>query len=676
MNQNNNLSNIFKSGMFNNTPQKENTPSPFGSTNQNQNPFASSNIFQGGSNPLGGSNSLGGNNPLGGSNPLGTQNTTTPSFGQSSYFMPPKPQGSVFGSSTGVQSLPAPQSNTFGTPASSWGTTQTFGSTPTPTNTFGTSTAFGSTSAFGNTPTTTAFGSTPSTSFGSTPSTTFGSTPTSTFGSTPTSTFGTTPTSTFGSKPTMSFGSTPFSSGFQSNALSLGTLKNGTRDTPYQDTRVKDGIGTIEIKHINAMNEYARKSNDELRQEDYNLGRKAITSGGMGGITGTISGLGSTGGLVSTTGLGSTGAITGGLGNTGAITGLGTTSTNLGTANLSTSPFDSNRNIPGLGSSNLNSFSFNKLPSTQPPVTQQQSVFGSTPSTFQTGSSIFGSQPTTPTPSPFGTQPSTNPFGTPSTVPPTVLTPPSTTPSPFGTTPLNTQQPFAGSSLTSTPFTTSLQPVIPNMTTIPNMSTIHNMSTISNLTSPTIINNEDPFLLQDIKFEKVEKKKILPLNRVIPKPIFSDLIKKPLINLQYRPPKINHKKKIYTEPSVEEARHLKEIENLVIGFDGKGRIQYIDKVLGSEVTTTNIEDKISFMKNEILVSDPPGVGLNKRARVYVEGVYAFSKSQGDYIIGKAEKHPLKAIQERFVYELKEDPYKKFIDYNYDTGLYVYDVNHF
>lgn len=189
------------------------------------------------------------------------------------------------------------------------------------------------------------------------------------------------------------------------------------------------------------------------------------------------------------------------------------------------------------------------------------------------------------------------------------------------------------------------------------------------------VNYEDPFLLKDIKFERVEKK-TSTFPRVVPKPIFSDTTKKPLLNLSYRPPRVTQKKKIYTEPSIEEARHLKEVENLVIGFDGKGRIQYLDKISGVEVTLSNIEDKISFRKNEVVVSDPPGMGFNKRARVYVEGVFAFSKSVGDFIVGKAEKNPQKAIQERFVYSLKEDPYKKYIDYNYETGLYVYEVNHF
>ncbi|KAF9762744.1 Nucleoporin, partial [Nosema granulosis] len=258
------------------------------------------------------------------------------------------------------------------------------------------------------------------------------------------------------------------------------------------------------------------------------------------------------------------------------------------------------------------------------------------------------------------------------------------------------QQPFASSTpQSSNPFGTSSQ-----STTFSNNSTLNssnfsntincnptntmnynptNMNPSSNFTTNTFntftVNYEDPFLLKDITFEKVEKK-TAPFSRIVPKPIFSEATMKPLLNLTYRPPRVTQKKKIYTEPSIEEARHLKEIENLVIGFEGKGRIQYIDKISGTELTTSNIEDKITFLKNEVVVSDPPGIGLNKRARVYVEGIFAFSKSQGDFIVGKAEKYPLKAIQERFVYSLKEDPYKKFVDYNYETGLYVYEVNHF
>ncbi|KAF9762745.1 Nuclear pore complex protein Nup98-Nup96, partial [Nosema granulosis] len=414
MNQNNNsLNNIFKSGMFTSTPQKEPTPSPFGSSQSNANvfgapqqTFGSSNIFQ----------------PTQ-QTPFGQQNTNS-SFG-TSFFTTPKPQGNVFGalgSSGAVQPLPAPTnsfgaqpatSTGFGTASNPFGSSTAFGSTPTPTtNTFGTSNTFGSTTPFGTT--TGTFGSAP--------------TSTSTFGTnTAQNQTGWTTPSTFGSTTPSSF------SAFQTNNLSIGSMKNGTRDTPYQDTRVKDGIGSIDIKHINAMNEYLRKSNDELRNEDYNLGRKAITSGNQPSATNSVFG---------------------------------------------STPFSSTGNNMGVNiSSSTNPFS-NAQPSSTPFSTPFNTTTSSTPFNTTTSSTPFN---TTTTSTPFNTTTnntttSTTPFNTTTntnTIPFGITSNPfnntQTAPSPFAVPGNTPQQPFASSTpQSSNPFGTSSQ-----STTFSNNSTLN-----------------------------------------------------------------------------------------------------------------------------------------------------------------------------------------------------------
>lgn len=189
------------------------------------------------------------------------------------------------------------------------------------------------------------------------------------------------------------------------------------------------------------------------------------------------------------------------------------------------------------------------------------------------------------------------------------------------------------------------------------------------------IDPSDPFLLKDVKFEKAEKEHI-PLSKMLPQPIFNEEPKLQKISLNFRPPKPPVKDKVYTIPPIEELKHMKEIHNLVIGFEDKGRIEYLDTVNASEVTMANIQSKIYFSKDSVVVNDPVGIGLNRRARVYVEGVFPYSKSLGDYIKGEQKQFPLKGIQERFVYNLKNDTVRKFVGYEHERGTYVYDVNHF
>lgn len=163
---------------------------------------------------------------------------------------------------------------------------------------------------------------------------------------------------------------------------------------------------------------------------------------------------------------------------------------------------------------------------------------------------------------------------------------------------------------------------------------------------------------------------------MFPQPIFKEEPRAQKILLNFRPPRSPAKEKIYTIPSIEDTKHMKEVHNLIVGFEDKGRIEYLDMVNASEVTIPNIQSKIYFSKDSVVVNDPVGVGLNRRARVYVEGVFPYSKSLGDYIRGEQKQFPLKGIQDRFVYGLKNDAVKRFVGYECERGTYVYDVNHF
>lgn len=160
----------------------------------------------------------------------------------------------------------------------------------------------------------------------------------------------------------------------------------------------------------------------------------------------------------------------------------------------------------------------------------------------------------------------------------------------------------------------------------------------------------------------------------LPSPIFNTNKDVPVVELKIRPPRPIPKNTYYTIPDLKDIDTSQKISNLVVGLEGKGRIEYLEPVSVSSLD--EIEKKITFINDNIDISDPVGHGLNKKARVYIEGFYPVSRITNDFIKGKATTFPEKGIQERFIYQLKSDSRRVFVDYNVDTGVYVYELNHF
>ena len=115
---------------------------------------------------------------------------------------------------------------------------------------------------------------------------------------------------------------------------------------------------------------------------------------------------------------------------------------------------------------------------------------------------------------------------------------------------------------------------------------------------------------------------------------------------------------------------------MTLYFPGKGTIEFLEPVNVADLTVENVNKKILFAKNHVYVTDKTGSGLNVSARVTIEKMYPVSKTDNTLIIGKADSYPQKGIQDRFIYELKNDDTKKFVDYDCTKGTYVYTVNHF
>ncbi|KAM0671559.1 nucleoporin autopeptidase domain-containing protein [Ordospora colligata] len=426
----------------------------------------------------------------------------------------------------------------------------------------------------------------------------------------------------------------------------------GTRDHTYMQRKIReDNGGDVSLIHINGNEHYMHKSVEELRSEDYSLGRKPTVGGalteprgysGYGGMYGTANNTVSDnrGQMPSTLGTGATGS--------------------------GFQPFISTQSTP-----------------TQSMPVSGTSVLGQQTSTFGLGSSVsqpaFASQPSSTgfslSQQPLQTTTSTNEPENPFLQSRTQSQPV------FGITASNMQTSTVNPSMNTFAFT-------PMQQTQP-MPAQQMFGTMNQGTQPQVQQGyesqgyvqqqkadfSDPFLVKNIKFEKAEKEHI-PLNKVFPQPVFKEDKKTSRISLSFRPPKQLSRENVYTIPSIDDIKHMKEVHNLIIGFEDKGRIEYLDTVNASEVTMANIQSKVYFSKDSVVVNDPVGVGLNRRARVYVEGVFPYSRSLGDYIRGEQKQFPLKGIQERFVYGLKSDAVRKFVGYEYERGTYVYDVNHF
>lgn len=548
--------------------------------------------------------------------------------------------GSVFGNSSKFGTNP---SGTTGFGSSNFTSTgfsntsnQTFNST---TNKFGTSNAvsgfnttgssFGSTFAQPNTTTTNSFGqfsnNTSSTTFPqfnsstNTSSTQFGAqTQPFSFANKTSSPFNST-TSQFNTQQT----TTPFSSnttGYMSNGWNIGNVK-GTKSVNYCETRIKEDGLTVALQDITGMQTYKEKSLDELRKEDYEEGRKHA---------------------------------------------IPTSTTNETLSNTTNNQSTMSTNTTSL---------FNTSTPAQP-------LFSPT-NPFGTGN-MSSSNPFLPASNSKSNNTQNNPFA-PSQGQPSTVSLTSAPQNPFASTqspqnsfteakPLN---PFS-----STNIFNSTTPISQSQTTYPfGISSTGNVSstfkpsispfgTTMNTSMQSLPNNDDPYLLKNIQFpDSLTTMPSYKLN--LPKPVFNN---KPIddtkIDITIRPPRKYVQKNIYTIPDNIVDGTI--VGQLIIGFENKGRIEYLEPV------TFNKSNLSSIVINgtDVIINDNVGTGYNKRAKVYIEGVYAYSRGSRTYLQGKQDTWPNKGIQERFIYQLKSDINKKFIDYNEETGVYVYEVNHF
>ncbi|KAL0265669.1 UNVERIFIED_CONTAM: hypothetical protein PYX00_011383 [Menopon gallinae] len=158
-------------------------------------------------------------------------------------------------------------------------------------------------------------------------------------------------------------------------------------------------------------------------------------------------------------------------------------------------------------------------------------------------------------------------------------------------------------------------------------------------------NPNDPFLIDEIKIEKIELP-AQPIKKKIPKPDFKREKAESMLKVVLREPAPHTE--IETIPSQEDIKKM-ESTNLVIIFK-EGRIEYLEKIKAADALISNIESKVFFNKDEVSVNDVVGVGLNKRARVYVNNYFPFSKKSRSFIRDEA-----------LVYELKRDPRRRFVE---------------
>ncbi|ELA42297.1 uncharacterized protein VICG_00697 [Vittaforma corneae ATCC 50505] len=680
----------------------------FDSTQQSSLPFGNStNIF--GQKP-----SFGNNQSFGGSNvPFGSSNT---SFSSPSTNNPnPIGGNATFG-------------NTFGTGTTPFGgtsnITSTFGKPSAPTTQFGSmpGTQFGSGSA-------SQFGSTPAPQFGTTSNMQLGNTSTTPFGASSGTRFNTTPnTGSFGS----SWNAQPsLSSGWN-------MTNKGSRVVPYSTTRIREDTNLYaDLVDITGMKEYVNKPIDEVRKEDYEMSFSqpkptsgfSSTTSGNAGFSSSFSGNTPNSGLFGATtapaptssGFGSTNVPSSGLfgsslskpfastgtfqsstmqpGQFGTQPGISTTQPNL----FGNQPNPSNMQSGVFGAQPISSATSTGFPTATPSIfsASQQStmpfsgtsnIFGNAPAQPSATTNLFGSKPgtdssiiTPPSLSPFGTpanKASTGPLGAISTTPMTQPQSTGTGSSIFGSQPSTN---FLGTQPPTSLFNT--QPPSNLFTTQPTANLFNTQqqsvfgtpsftspsASIQPVSIPTKVDMSDPYLLKNIQFEKFEQQK--PSLKVsLPTPLFKTNKDKPVVELKIRAPKPIQRNAIYTIPELKDVDATQTISNLVIGFEGKGRIEFLEPV--SVKSLEDIEKRISFRDENVETTDTIGSGLNKRARVYVEGLFPICRTTNEIIKGKAEAFPQKGIQERFIYQLKNDSTKKFIDYDVDNGIYVYEVNHF
>ncbi|ELQ75536.1 Nuclear pore complex, Nup98 component (sc Nup145/Nup100/Nup116) [Trachipleistophora hominis] len=373
------------------------------------------------------------------------------------------------------------------------------------------------------------------------------------------------------------------------------TEKRGSSVEAYKKTHTRDDtMILVELLDITAMNCYNGKSVDEIRYEDYELGRKRAVSKPL------------------TTGAGLFGSVSG----TGPVQPASTAQPSFLQGLSSTTPGST------IGSTTSNVYN---------PVSAPSSfLLNSRPAdtTVQPTQSIpFQSQS-------LMNQPiQTQPFQTQNTsvVPPVPAQPSfmSAQPSMISSSvqPTTFVQPTA--LYTPQPYYTPAQPV-----SMPSAQPL-----VSNY------NLEDPYLVEGLTFEHIEKPSI-KLKKNFYKSIFNvrEPDHKPFIRMNK-----HTNTKPYSIPKYEDVIEQNQVSNPSIVFPGKGKIEFLESLDSYLLREENIQK---------YVFDSRGVSnvLGKRARVYVENV----------------KPTRRENVERFVYELKNDKFKKFVDYNVEDGIYVYE----
>ncbi|EPR79883.1 Nucleoporin 2 family protein [Spraguea lophii 42_110] len=319
-----------------------------------------------------------------------------------------------------------------------------------------------------------------------------------------------------------------------------------------------------------------------------------------------------------------------------------------------------------------------KKPSNNQGIPQTSSSFKPfTPSPSFTPSNQsfnFGSQTTTTTPF-TSSQPST---AFPSTAPTQT-----TSPSPFSqftssatTTPVPTTFPSTHPVITQPP------PVSPSpnaFSSIPTRPMFTNMSTPTMPTSTpnfqpqtqmqpgATVDTNDPFLIKNLRFEKVTPKKMTLKNVFPTERIFKEKKENPKISLSIRNYGYAEEDKPYTIPPLYEISHLDEIDNLTLVIPGKCKIEFLEPI--SVYALEDLPEKICMYEDDIEMTDAPGEGINQRARVTMTGYFPYENK-------KYNEEEYNISQEKFYYKLQNTENRTFIDYIKETGTYVYEVENF
>ncbi|KAI5170918.1 hypothetical protein PAEPH01_1554 [Pancytospora epiphaga] len=493
----------------------------------------------------------------------------------------------------------------------------------------------------------------------------------------------------------------PYNSQFSGTwgAPTAGITSKGSKVAPYTRTKIKEDTGfETECVDITAMKEYSNTCTDIIRSEDYEMMRKPTPKYGTGSTSGNT--LGSSSGYSTVSNMFNKTGTTG----TSSITtpGTATSGISLGSS-FSTPSMGNNLNLSGnlFGGAGTNSFGGSltgnvQQCNTQPIALQPNNTMQglNTSSVFPSNTSLVTNPPLSSSlgNNQFNIQPASTNLGS-SLFSPTGASnnfmAPGATAGLSGSASINnnlfnnakTGGLFGGStSLFGNP--TNIQTnAMPSLSTMPGVS--HNpFNTVSSFSNPVFsssavapafspVNFSDPFLIKELEFEKAEAQK-LPVKAILPTPIFDT--KKPtfMAPILFRPPRKIHNTGIATIPEIGDG--AVNVPNLTIKFAGTGKIEYLEPVTVDSVGS--IEKRIKFRNDAVEMADEPGTGLNKRARVYVEGVFPYSRSSNSFIKGTPTDLLSKSVQDRFLYHLKNDAVKKFVDYDVESGLYIYEVNHF